>query len=258
MEREFSFKELYDVILVANEATTINGTTFCKGEPILFFNKIQVADLDSRKNYVAAKGGFDNRAHVTWETTKEINLNFSNGIFSKEQFSIISNYKLISDNEPLLILQKEILESDNNSKIKLKENAVSDIYVYNKATGEKIPYTIIDDSTLKIETAYLDVIVTYTYSYTSSYSHILIGERNINGFVTLQGKTRTKDDVTGTDKTAILTIPKLQVLTNFSLRLGEQANPVVANFNAVAYPTGTRGQSKIADFYFLSDDIDAY
>lgn len=258
MEREFSFKELYDVIIVTNEAMTINGNTFCKNEPIILFEKIQIADLNAHRSYAAARGGFDNRAQVTWESTKEMSFNFNQGIFSREQFSIANNYKMISDDAPLTIIQKEILESDENGEIILKEQFISDVYVYNKTTGEKIPYSIIDNSTLKIEDSYTDVIVTYNYEYSNPYSHLLIGERNINGFVTLQAKTRVKDDVTGVDKTAVIIIPKLQILTNFNIRLGEKAVPVMADFNAIAYPTGARGKSKIADFYFLDDDVDAY
>jgi len=41
------------------------------------FDKIQIAGLNEVKDYVAARGGFDNRAHVFWETTRELNLTFS-------------------------------------------------------------------------------------------------------------------------------------------------------------------------------------
>jgi hypothetical protein len=41
------------------------------------------------------------------------------------------------------------------------------------------------------------------------------------------------------------------------MRLGKNANPVVANFKAVALPTGTRENMSIMDILFLNDDIDS-
>jgi hypothetical protein len=38
--------------------------------------------LNELKNYVVARGGYDNRGLVYWETTKELRLTFSQGVFS--------------------------------------------------------------------------------------------------------------------------------------------------------------------------------
>jgi len=65
---------------------------------------------------VAARGGFDNRGHVFWETTKELRLNFSQGVFSKMQFGLLNNAKVlnIAENEPLLVTITEELETNKD------------------------------------------------------------------------------------------------------------------------------------------------
>ena len=52
-----------------------------------YFNEI--------KNTITANGGWDNRAHVWWTTTKEVDLSFTQGVFSKEQFSLLTGSKML-------------------------------------------------------------------------------------------------------------------------------------------------------------------
>ena len=99
MENLMGMKELYDVVLKATYPIEMGKRVIEEGEVILAFDKIQIAGLNEVKNYVAAQGGFDNRELVTWETTKELPLNFSQGVFSKNQLALLSNSKLI-DFEP--------------------------------------------------------------------------------------------------------------------------------------------------------------
>jgi len=51
--------------------------------------------LNEIKEYVAARGGYDNRGHVFWETTHAVKLNFTQGVFSNIQFGILNNSKII-------------------------------------------------------------------------------------------------------------------------------------------------------------------
>jgi len=46
-------------------------------------------------------------------------------------------------------------------------------------------------------------------------------------------------------------------MSGLSIRLGKNANPVVANFRMSAIPTGTGGVSTVINFFFLNDDVDS-
>ena len=74
--------------------------------------------------------------------------------------------------------------------------------------------------------------------------------------MTLEGRTRIKDDVTGKTHTAIIYIPKLKITSDFNLTLGMNAQPVVGKFTATALATGDRKKSKALEIYYLEDDID--
>ena len=134
MSNEFSFKELYDVVLKATYPIEINGKEVQTGEVIAFFDKIQIANFQEIKDLKVARGGFDNRGHVYWDTTKEIQISFAQGAFSKTQFALMNNAKLLINDsqEPLLIHRRKMVETDENGAVTIEENFVEPIFIYDE------------------------------------------------------------------------------------------------------------------------------
>ena len=259
MDNQFGLKELYEVRLKTTYPIEINGISFEKNETIAYFDKIQISNIDEVKTWVAAQGGFDNRAHVIWEDTKQVNINFSQGIFSKTQFALLSNARLIekNNNEPLIISQREELESDENGYITLKYEPYNECFIYSKETKEKITNWGKQDNILQIEKPFQTVIIDYNFNYLKNASIMKLGHRLIEGFLYLEGKTRVKEDITGIDRTGIIRIPRLKLMSDLSIRLGSNANPVIANFRASGFPIGDKGNKKVMELIFLNDDIDS-
>ena len=103
---------------------------------------------------------------------------------------------------------------------------------------------------------YKDVIVDYEYGYDNGADVSIIGEDIFEGFVSLEGRTRIKDDITGETHTVIIHIPKLKITSDFNLTLGQNAQPVVGKFTGVALPVGERKNLKALEMYYLEEDID--
>jgi hypothetical protein len=97
MTNEISFKELYEVSLKATYPIEVGGETIEVGETVAFFDSIQLANFQEIKSATSAKGGFDNRARVFWEATKEVKINFTQGVFSKTQLALMTNAKIIDN-----------------------------------------------------------------------------------------------------------------------------------------------------------------
>lgn len=253
----FSFKDFENVRLKATYNMKIGDREFVEGETLAVFDKIQIAGLSENVKRVQASGGFDNRARVFWETTQEERLTFSQGIFNKLQFALLSNANVIDINEEdaIEVTFQESLESDENGRIVLKYTPTRDLFIYDIATGAKISNFTSEDNLVTIETPFLNVSVIYVYNYTNGGKVFKIGQRLFNGFVSLEGQTRVKDDTTGQVVTGLIKIPHLKLMSDMSIRLGAQANPVVANFAAVGVPVGSRGNTYVSEFYYLSDDI---
>ena len=254
----FGFKSFDNVKLRATYDMEIGNRKIEKGEIIVLFDQIQIANLNEEIERVSANGGFDNRARVFWETSKEQQLAFSQGIFNKEQMSLLLNSKIIikDSGEEVLVSKREYLESGENKTFTLKEIPVGQFFVYKKEDYSKINYSI-EDKVVTIDTAYTEVVVDYYYNYVNGANIYLLGMKYLNGFVELEGTTQVKDDKTGQVVTGVLKIPRLKILSNLSIRVGAQANPVVANFYGIGIPVGSRGGSYISEFYLLNDDINS-
>ena len=259
MNTNFSFKDFENVRLKATYKIEIGDRIIEPGETIAVFNKIQIAQILDNIRRVSAHGGYGDRDRVFWTTTKNEQIDFAQGVFSPVDFALMTNSRLIeyTGDSPLLITNQEYLESDGEGYFELKEIPVKNLWIYNKATGEKIDRYGIMDQVIQIETPYLDVIVIYDYNYKGGVKEYQLGQELVKGFLELEGRTRVKDDTTGQVVTGILRIPKLRLMSNLSIRLGAQATPVVGNFSALAVPVGPRENSYVSEFYLLDDDIDS-
>lgn len=253
-----SFKELEKLTLKATSNMELNGRHIEAGEIIAKFDKIYASGFTELQDYVTANGGFDNRAHVYWETTKGLHLKFSQGVFSSEQFALINNAKMVyKDNDnPLLITEIEILESNEEGKVQLKKEPFDQVFVYDKKTGDKMSY-VINGNEITVEEPFKELYISYRFDFDGAAESYQIGRKLLNGFVELEGRTRIKDDVSGQIQTGIIKIPKLKLMSGLSIRLGTQANPVTASFAAEGVPYGERGNSYVIEFSYLDQDLDS-
>jgi hypothetical protein len=95
----FSFKELYDVYFKATYSMELGNRKIEPGEILMSFDRVQIASLQEDKTHVAARGGWDNRGRVFWDTTHDIRFLFSAGVFSKTQWALLSNSKVVDIGE---------------------------------------------------------------------------------------------------------------------------------------------------------------
>ena len=260
MDNEFGMQELYFVQLKSTYPIEIKGINFAAGEVIAAFDKILIANFKDIHREAAAQGGYQNRKLAIWNRTEGVDLTFAQGIFSKTQLSLMNNMRIISlnENQIVRIAQRDELETDEEGKITLTHVPINSwIFVYNKETGEKLTgLSMIDEQTLQTPLVYQEVIVDYEYAYDNGADVSFVGEDIFEGFLSLEGRTRIKDDETGETHTAIIYIPKLKITSDFNLTLGQNAQPVVGKFKATALATGERKQSKALEIYFLNEDID--
>lgn len=258
MDQAFGIKELYDIKIKATYPIEFNGRKILEGETIAFFDSIQIANFSEIVSTTKATGGFDNRSLIYWENVKEVNFNFAQGIFSKEQFALMANANLLqNEDKKITISKRENLESDENGIITLSYIPINNIFIYNKETTQKLDFVIVDQNKLKINLPYTDVIIDYEFEYNNNSNTMQIGKILTSGYVSLEGKTRVKDDVTGHTHTGIIKIPKLKLLSNISITLGRNAQPLVSMLKAVGVPIGDRSNKKIMEIIFLDDDIDS-
>lgn len=258
MSNQFSFKDFENVLIKSTYDIETGARTIKEGEVIARFDKIQIAGLHEVKDYVAAHGGYGDRNLVYWETTKQLDLTFSQGVFSKEQLSVMQNSKLyhIENETGVELAEYEEVESDENGIATLKYIPVRDLFVYLKETGAPVTFTQ-NENKITINDSFKDLIVTYVHIYQSGAKICKVGQRFLNGFVSLEGRTRVKDDETGKVVTGIIKIPKLKLMSDLSIKLGTQASPVTGTFRGAGIPVESGRNSYVSEICFLEDDIDS-
>ena len=260
MENEFGMQELYFVQLKSTSIIEINGKQIAAGEVIAAFDNIQIANFKDIHREAAAQGGYQNRKLVIWNRTEGVDLVFTQGVFSKTQLGLMQNARLVKvDNSQVVrIAQRDELETNDEGIITLTHEPIGNwIFVYNKETGEKLTgLNRIGLQQIQTPLVYKDVIVDYEYGYDNGANVSFIGEDIFDGYVSLEGRSRIKDDVTGETHTAIIYIPKLKITSDFNLTLGQNAQPMVGKFQATALSVGERKQSKAIEICYLEDDID--
>lgn len=259
MTNELNFKDLYSVSLKTTYPMEVGDYFIESGETVAFFDKIQIANFQEIRNMVSAQGGFDNRPLIFWESTKEVKLSFTQGVFSKSQLALMSNSNLVTKigNNKIALNEKKEFESDAYGRIGLVKGLLEPIFVYDKSTGEKITNWLREGDAIQLKESYREVVVDYWYEYDNNYTVLQIGKPLTSGYLSLMGRMRVKDDTTGKVVTGIIKIPKLRLMSDLSMRVGSDAIPQVGRLDAVAVPEGVRGQAKVMEIIFLSDDIDA-
>jgi hypothetical protein len=155
----------------------------------------------------------------------------------------MTNSKLIHNegSSKVILNHRETIESNENGLIITKYPIVEPYFVYKKSTGEKITGIYCTYKTIYTDYPYEDFLVDYFYEYNNGYDVLTVGNPLTNGYLSLEGRTRVKDDATGQVRTGIIKIPKLKLLSNLSMRLGNDAIPQVGHLDAIAVPTGPKG-----------------
>lgn len=255
----FGMKELYDVVLKTTYSIELDGKTYVPGEVVAAFDSIMISNFTPRKTYRFAKGGFGNASLISWEDTTDIVFNFDQGIFSKVQLALLSNSQLKAEEEiPRLVSYSETHTTDTLGKISLKYAPIlSSLFIYNMGTGDKITSFTVDGKNISLITPNLKVLVRYQFEYTENYSLMSIGQGLVNGYLELEGKTKLKDHQDGLVTTGIIHIPKLKLMSNLVLRLGDSAPPQVASFSGVGIPVGDKREKYVCEIIYLSTNIEA-
>lgn len=266
----FGVKELYGVTLKCTSNMEVNEEWFEEGEPLIFFDKIQIAYLDEQKRRTAAKGGYGNQTLVKWEDTIGMGIQLSEGVISKIGMSILSNSKILSqDKNNILISYTETLESEKTEEgyvLNLRYVPTKKPYVYRNGIKIKDFQCGKSDSNAKIlingvnDEAEIEppvYTVYYEYKYQDEAESLCIGKRLVRGFLSLTGRMRLKDDQSGKETTCLIEIPKVELMSDLTMRLGNGASPYIYGFNLQAHPVGERGNQYVCKFTMLDKDIDS-
>ena len=287
IDEYFGVKELYEVVLRAKVPMTFGNRYIEAEEPVLYFENITIATLREQNRPILARGGWANLPRVIWEDRSEVQFTLSEGVMSQVSMGVLLSAAVTvqKTEEPLLISKREgPFELDDQHRLYLEHWPVEDnvrksfIFDYardavqkkvygKRIAGEVSPFDgeteipcieVYEDKDLQT-LADLDkeYLVDYYYEYNNEALIYTIQKERFNGLFTLEGKFYSKDENDGYNYTNILYMPKVRVVSDINLRLGERTDPTVSVFNIIAMPENV-GQTKslILEITHLNEDLD--
>ena len=260
-----------------------------EGEPVLYFENISMSVLTEKNQPIMARGGWSNLPRVIWEDRSEVQFTLSEGVMSSISMGILLSAEVGArkQGEPLLVSKREgPYELDDNHRLFLNYWPVSSdqkktfIFEYERDVAQKKVYgkrihgqmdpfepekecpciEVYKDKELQ-ELADINkkYIVDYYYEYGEEALVYTIQKERFNGLFTLEGKFYSKDENEGMNYTNLLYMPKVRVVSDIHLRLGERADPTMSVFNIIGLPENVGGDKKslILEMTRLSTDEDA-
>ena len=289
-DQYFGHKELYSVVLRAKTPMQFGERYIEADEPVLYFDNVNMSLLTEQNRPIFARGGWANMPRVIWDDRNEVQFQMVEGVMSSVGMSILLGANVMSreQNKPLYINKKE-----GPLSVKLNSNDVPYVDLEHEPVDARIKKTFIFDYERKaiqekiygkrvsnivdgfnnpvhrIE-LYQDknllipaennrkYVVDYYYEYEDKALIYTLQKERFNGLFTLEAKFYSKDENEGQNYTNIMYMPKVRIVSNINLRLGERADPTVSTFNIIGLPE-TVGDYKnlIMDITRLSKDIDA-
>ena len=285
MDQYFGHKELYEVVLRAKTPMQFGNRFIEAQEPVLYFDNLQMSLLNEQNSPILARGGWANMPRVIWDERSEVQFAMIEGVMSSVGMSILLSANVLAkgQNQPLYIHKKEgPFTIDSQCLIYPKFWPVSsDIRktfifdfdreaiqqkIYGKLIhGKKDPFgteipciQLFQDKNLQtpadISRKYL---IDYYYEYEDNALIYSVQKERFNGLFTLEAKFYSKDENEGINYTNVLWMPKVRVVSNINLRLGERANPTVSTFNVIGLPETVGDQKNlIMEITRLGQDID--
>lgn len=241
------------------------------GEPILYFKNIQIALLSENTRVIAAKGGYLNRARVIWEDREDVTFQFSNGTLNQFSLNMLLESKMLTSYEVKIPYSEEIQIQDDNTaylthtpiegcKCFYKLYSLDNIQPEEQDEQGETKYLnpIREGNKLTFPEDYKGQTVMADYYFlpkNGAQIYTMARERRSNLY-TLEATFYLKDENDGLLHTGILEMPKVYIMSNINLRMGERADPTVGTFRIVAMPDMLDGAADtVCRVTYLDEDI---
>ena len=263
-------------------------------EPVLYFDHIAMSMLSEQNRAIFARGGWENQPKVIWQDRSEVRFQMTQGVISQFGLGVLLGAKVAvkGTEKPILIHKKEgpfqFDIGETVPRIYLEhwpvDSSVKKTFIFDydrdsvqrKIYGKRITgqykdplqpdketpcielYDTKDLNPEKMASTDRKYVVDYYYEYGKEVLSYTLKKERFNGLFTLEGKFYSKDENEGMNYTNILYMPKVRIVSDINLRLGERADPTVSAFGIIGLPeTVGDEQNLIVEIQHLGEDLDA-
>ena len=255
---KFGIREICNVVFKAKAPVKIGKTTFQAGQPVLYIDTAKTSTLEQAATTVYAQGGRGNTRLIAWEGEKTLTFTVEDALLSPIGFKVLSGAGLFSDaNTEVHVHATSAAIVDANGVIDLsyalkeaeKIDPTANIYVSvteedGSITGELLanPTVSQDGKSLTVAASAKEKTVLVDYYVVKSagnISELQIDAEHFAGYYYVEASTLFRDQATGKDMPAEITIPKIKIQSNFTFNMAATGDPSTFTFTMDAFPDYT-------------------
>ena len=253
---KFGVREICDVVFKAKSDVKIGKTLFRKGQPVLYIDTATTSTLEGASTTVYAQGGKGNTRLIAWEGEKTLTFTVEDALLSPIGFSILSGAGLFKGSEKTTEVHVHATSPayTSNGSIDLSDAlgsselicATAPIFVSiteadGSITGELIENVTVDETGKKIIGASIEAGKTVLVDYyiikqAGNVSELQIDAENFAGYYYVEASTLFRDQNTGKDMPAEITIPNVKIQSNFTFTMAATGDPSTFTFTMDAFP----------------------
>lgn len=253
---KFGVREICDVVFKAKSDVKIGKTLFRKGQPVLYIDTATTSTLEGASTTVYAQGGRGNTRLIAWEGEKTLTFTVEDALLSPIGFSILSGAGLFKGSEKTTEVHVHATSTayTSDGSIDLSDAlgsselicATAPIFVSiteadGSITGELIENVTVDETGKKIIGAGIEAGKTVLVDYyiikqAGNVSELQIDAENFAGYYYVEASTLFRDQNTGKDMPAEITIPNVKIQSNFTFTMAATGDPSTFTFTMDAFP----------------------
>jgi len=260
---KFGVREICNVVFKAKADTRIGNTVFKAGQPVLYIDTAKTSTVEGAATTVYAQGGRGNTRLIAWEGEKTLTFTVEDALLSPIGFSVLSGAGLFKkEGQEVHVHTTSAANVDANGKIDLtdalgtneKIDGTAPVFVVvtesdGSVTGEIIENLTVADDGKKIEgatdytgrTVFVDF---YVVKNSLNVSELQIDAENFGGYYYVEASTLFRDQATGQDFPAEITLPNVKIQSNFTFSMASTGDPSTFTFTMDAFPGYTYFDNK--------------
>lgn len=253
---KFGVREICNVVFKAKADTKIGNYTFKKGQPVLYIDTATTSTIEGAATQVYAQGGRGNTRLISWEGEKTLTFTVEDALLSPIGFSMLSGAGLFkSDTEEVHVHSTSNAYVSQDGTIDLEDalgeeeeiDASAPVFVMvteadGSITGDLLTkLTVAEDGKSLTgadeeyygKTVFVDF---YIVKESAKVSELQIDAEHFAGSYYVEASTLFRDQNSGVDMPAEITIPNAKIQSNFTFNMASTGDPSTFSFTMDAFP----------------------
>ena len=254
---KFGVREICNVVFKAKSDIKIGTTTFKAGQPVLYIDTAKTSTVEGAATTVYATGGRGNTRLIAWEGEKTLTFTVEDALLSPIGFSVLSGAGLFSKNDVEVHVHTTSAASiDAEGTIDLTDalgaeeeiDPTAPVLVMmtekdGSVTGDLITGLDVSDDGKKLEgvtdpekfgkAVFVDF---YVVKDSAKVSELQIDAEKFGGYYYVEASTLFRDQATGYDMPAEITLPNVKIQSNFTFSMAATGDPSTFTFTMDAMP----------------------